>query len=79
MYLHAKCGTKNLNFVTRCNQFGQTLFRHSLYAEKSLSFFSLINPLFLAERLSAVTVIDLAGWFLQSAVLTHRHHAANRP
>jgi len=81
-YILFKRGKENWNFVT-------VQVSRKVTWQTFVIYFALIFELpfvsdcgqsnfFRAAHLSTVAIVDLAGWFFQSAVPTYRHHAANR-
>lgn len=82
MSLGIERGKENLNFVTLQvprRMTWQTFVIYFALKFGFLSFSTVVNLISRGTHLSTVTIVDLAGWFFQSAVLTYRHHAANRP
>ena len=80
-YILFKRGKENLNFVTV--QVSKKVTRQTfvIYFALKFDFLSspiVVNLIFRGAHLSTVATDDLAGWFFQSAILTYRHHAANR-
>lgn len=84
MYILLKRGKENLNLVmlqVSKKVTWQTFIIYFVCHLKFdfLSFLTVVNLISRGALLSAVAIVDLAGWFFQSTVLTYRHHAANRP